>query len=233
MQIGIIFANFWIWMLYVGISLVALTAICCVWGYRYAKAHEALVRTGWRGVQVVMDKGIFALPLLHDIKAIPLNTIMVSVECKNAAIAITKDRYHIHAKANFYLKVEPLPDMISKAARLSQEPFQESTLKKLFQDKFIFSVVSILAAYELQQICNQRAELGELVQKKLEPTLREYGLKLESVDICEIQSVMSPQIAQQNIPAQPLLARIFPGALETSSSQNELAFQILEELKIS
>ena len=85
----------------------------------YAKAtlETALVRTGFGGSRVVQDKGVFALPILHRLQKVSMQTFTVSASQTGQNAVLTQDKMRADVRMEFELRVIPEAGCIARAAQ--------------------------------------------------------------------------------------------------------------------
>ena len=121
--------------------------------YRRTAANEALVRTGKGGRKVVIDGGIFQIPVLHRIQPISLETMKLKVSRMGAEAFITADSLRADIEAEFYIRVEAKEEDILGASRtLGDKSLNPDNLRELEEGKLIGALRSVAATQTLQNL---------------------------------------------------------------------------------
>jgi uncharacterized membrane protein YqiK len=171
------------------IVFIILLIILAKW-YRRTAANEALVRTGRGGRKVVIDGGIFQIPILHRIQPISLETMKLRVSRVGAEAFITSDSLRADIEAEFYIRVEAKEDDILGASRtLGDKSLNPETLRELEEGKLIGALRSVAATQTLQDLHEKRQEFADGVQEACMDDLMSNGLTLESVSITNLDQI--------------------------------------------
>ena len=85
--------------------------------YKKPKADMSLVRTGGSGEKVSITAGLWLNTIIHEVKEISLNTMVLEVLREGEDAFITLDYNRANVEAVFYLQVEPSEDDILRAAQ--------------------------------------------------------------------------------------------------------------------
>jgi len=158
--------------------------------YRRTAANEALVRTGKGGRKVVIDGGIFVIPILHKIQEIKLETMKLTVSRVGKEAFITSDSLRVDIEAEFYIRVEAKEDDILKASRtLGDKSLNPDNLRELEEGKLVGALRSVAATQTLQDLHEKRQEFADAVQETCMEDLMSNGLTLESVSITNLDQI--------------------------------------------
>jgi uncharacterized membrane protein YqiK len=134
--------------------------------YRRTAANEALVRTGKGGRKVVIDGGIFQIPILHKIQPISLETMKLTVSRVGKEAFITSDSLRMDIEAEFYIRVEAKEDDILRASRtLGDKSLDPKNLRELEEGKLIGALRSVAATQSLRDLHEKRQEFADAVQE--------------------------------------------------------------------
>ncbi len=167
-----------------------LFAVTLAKWYRRTGSNEALVRTGKGGRKVVIDGGIFQIPILHKIQPISLETMKLTVQRVGKEAFITKDSLRVDIEAEFYIRVEAEEDNILMASRtLGDKSLSPETLKDLEEGKLIGALRSVSATQSLQDLHEKREEFADAVQETCMEDLMSNGLTLESVSVTNLDQI--------------------------------------------
>lgn len=184
-----------------GVILVifVLFAVTLAKWYRRTGSNEALVRTGKGGRKVVVDGGIFVIPILHKIQPISLETMKLTVQRVGKEAFITKDSLRVDIEAEFYIRVEAEEDNILMASRtLGDKSLDPTTLKELEEGKLIGALRSVSATQTLQDLHEKRQDFADAVQETCMEDLMSNGLTLESVAVTNLDQISVEFLDSEN-----------------------------------
>jgi uncharacterized membrane protein YqiK len=164
--------------------LVAIGVYFMSWLYRRSSKEVAFVRTGLGGQRVVVNGGAFVLPIVHEVMPVNMNTLRLEVKRGRESALITKDRMRVDVVAEFYVRVQSLPEAIANAAQtLGQRTMQPEALRELLEGKFVDVLRSVAAEITMEQMHEKRGDYVRRVKQSVAEDLLKNGLELESVSL--------------------------------------------------
>jgi uncharacterized membrane protein YqiK len=164
--------------------LIAIGVWLMNWLYRRSSKETSFVRTGLGGQRVVMNGGAFVLPIIHDIIPVNMNTLRLEVRRGRESALITKNRMRIDVVAEFYVRVQPMPDAIANAAQtLGQRTMQPEQVRELLEGKFVDALRSVAAEMTMDEMHEKRGEYVKRVRGVVAEDLLKNGLELETVSL--------------------------------------------------
>ncbi|UAA39575.1 flotillin family protein [Paraneptunicella aestuarii] len=169
-----------------GIVLIVLltTGLMLAKLFKRSTKEYSFVRTGFGGEKVVMNGGAIVLPVLHDMVYVKMSTLRIEVERSKEEALISADRLRVDVKADFYIRVQPTIDGISKAATtLGNRTQNPEEVKMLMESKFVDVLRAVAAEMTMQEMHEQRPEFVQKVQVAIVNDLQKNGLELESVSL--------------------------------------------------
>ena len=173
-----------IFVIIVAAILIAIGVWLMNWLYRRSSKETSFVRTGLGGQRVVMNGGAFVLPIIHDVIPVNMNTLRLEVRRGRESALITKNRMRIDVVAEFYVRVQPMPDAIANAAQtLGQRTMQPEQLRELLEGKFVDSLRSVAAEMTMDEMHEKRGEYVKRVCAAVAEDLLKNGLELETVSL--------------------------------------------------
>ncbi|HVM83976.1 MAG TPA: flotillin domain-containing protein [Candidatus Binatia bacterium] len=173
-----------IFVIIVAAILIAVGVWLMNWLYRRSSKETSFVRTGLGGQRVVMNGGAFVLPIIHDVIPVNMNTLRLEVRRGRESALITKNRMRIDVVAEFYVRVQPMPDAIANAAQtLGQRTMQPEQLRELLEGKFVDSLRSVAAEMTMDEMHEKRGEYVKRVRAAVAEDLLKNGLELETVSL--------------------------------------------------
>jgi uncharacterized membrane protein YqiK len=164
--------------------VIAIAVYFMNWLYRRSSKEVAFVRTGLGGQKVVVNGGAFVLPIVHEVMPVNMNTLRLEVKRGRESALITKDRMRVDVVAEFYVRVQSLPEAIANAAQtLGQRTMQPEALRELLEGKFVDVLRSVAAEITMEQMHEKRGDYVRRVKQAVAEDLLKNGLELESVSL--------------------------------------------------
>jgi uncharacterized membrane protein YqiK len=168
--------------------------------YRKTSANVALVKTGGRRANVILDGGDYVIPVLHSIIPVSLETIKLDVERVGPEALITKDNLRVDVRGEFYIKVQPNEEDILNAARsLGSKGTDPDRVRELVFEKLVSALRSVAATMDLVEIHARREDFAKAVFESVREDLRHNGLTLESVTISRLDQTDPKTLSDNNI----------------------------------
>ena len=166
------------------VAIVVAAVYLMNWLYRRSSKEVAFVRTGLGGQKVVMNGGAFVLPIIHEVIPVNMNTLRLEVKRGRESAVITKDRMRVDVLAEFYVRVQSMPEAIANAAQtLGQRTMQPEALRELLEGKFVDALRSVAAEITMEQMHEKRGDYVRRVKQAVAEDLLKNGLELESVSL--------------------------------------------------
>ena len=168
--------------------------------YKKPKADMSLVRTGGSGEKVSITAGLWLNTIIHEVKEISLNTMVLEVLREGEDAFITLDFNRANVEAVFYLQVEPSEDDILRAAQaLGDKSMTPETIRELIEPKLEGALRSVAAESEITELLQKRVEFAEKVDVAVGENLKnENGLKLEAVSIIRVDQTPIETYKEEN-----------------------------------
>ncbi|MES2464774.1 MAG: SPFH domain-containing protein, partial [Armatimonadota bacterium] len=190
-------------LLVFGAIVTAISALMAVVTKLYVrtKPDEAFVRTGVGGAKIVIDGGALVVPVLHQVKKIPLRTLKLEVERRTTEALITSDFLRVDVKAAFFVRVAKDADAIQTAASTLPDAISGTTaIQDLVQEKLVSALRTVAAQQTLNELNTRRNEFAARVQEMVTTDLAANGLTLESVTISNLdQAPLESLRPDQNV----------------------------------
>ena len=186
----------WILLL---IVLAAIVVALLVWFYRRATNETALVRTGAGGRCVVLDGGVLALPWLHEVTPVSMQTIRMDVARRGEGALITRDRLRVDVGAEFYASVAPNPEAVTRAAQaLGTRLSRPDQLKGLVEGMMIDALRAVAARMTLDELHENRGTFVAEVKAALHEVMAAYGLRLDAVSLTALDQTPFSALDENN-----------------------------------
>jgi flotillin len=167
--------------------------------YKKGSREVAMIRTGFGGQRIVMERGCIALPIVHRISEVNMKTMRLEIERKGERSIITNDRLRVDAAAEFYVRVNPSDEGVTTAAQaLAGKSFRASDLAETLEGKLVAAMLSVAARYTMDELQDRRGEYVAEVSETLEPTLAMNGLLLENVALTRLDQTPFGALDENN-----------------------------------
>jgi len=175
--------DYWLLILFVILIIVGVITFYMVFYERPTK-ETSYVRTGAGGEFVLMDRGGFVLPVIHEAIPVRMNTQKIEIHRKEEHALITKDRLRVDATAEFHLRVKADEKSISAAARtLGEKTLTPDLLKEQVEGLCVGALRSVAAEMDMDELHEKRREFEHNVERNISNVLLEMGLELVSVSM--------------------------------------------------
>ena len=172
--------------LIVAAIVIAIGVWLLNWLYLRSSKERAFVRTGLGGQKVVMNGGVFVLPIVHAVIPVNMNTLRLEVSRGREKALITKDRMRVDVTSEFYVRVQATNDAIAAAAQtLGQRTMEPETLKELIEGKFVDALRTVAAEMTMEEMHEKRGEYVKRVRAVVAADLLQNGLELETVSLTQ------------------------------------------------
>jgi len=168
------------------IFLVILLILIILFAKFYQRSSKdvAFVRTGMGGERIVLTGGAMAIPIVHQVTPVNMNTLRLNVERSNDKGLITSDKMRIDIQAAFYVRVKGDKEGVALAAQtLGARTLNPQSIQDLLEGKFVDAMRSIVAAMTLEKLHSDAREFTDSVSKLIDDVVTKNGLELESVSL--------------------------------------------------
>lgn len=178
------------WALAVVIFIVVL--LVGIWFLQrfYAKAtlETALVRTGMGGRRVLTDGGCIALPILHQVQRVSMQTAAIEIVRSGRDAVLTADQLRADLAMEFELRIAPDTGSIATAAQAFGHRIARSgdAIAEVLSGALINAVHSAAAARGLTEIHLNRAEFTKDVADMVADHAKRLGLDLVSASLISV-----------------------------------------------
>jgi len=178
------------WALAVVILLILMLAGIWFLQRFYAKAtlETALVRTGMGGRRVMTDGGCVALPILHQVQRVSMQTTTVPVSRTGREAVLTSDQLRADIAMEFELRVAPDDAGIATAAQALGHRIARSgdVFAEVLGGSLVNAVQSAAANRSLSDIHLNRAEFTSEVSALVSDRAQQIGLALVSTSLIAV-----------------------------------------------
>ena len=190
----------WVSISFVLVFVLSGVFLAFVVRYKKPKADMSLVRTGGGGERISITSGVWLNTIIHEVKEISLNTMVLEVLREGEDAFITLDFNRANVEAVFYLQVEPNEEDILRAAQaLGDKSMTPETIRELIEPKLEGALRSVAAESEITELLQKRVEFAEKVDRAVGENLKnENGLKLEAVSIIRVDQTPLETYKEEN-----------------------------------
>ncbi len=204
--------------------------------YKRSTRGISLVRTGAGGLKVVMDGGIFVVPVLHEVTKLNMRTTKLEVKRFGENGLITKDSMRVDTSAEFFVRVQGDVQSIADAAQtLGEKTFDAEALREMVEGKVVDALRSVAATMDMQDLHQNRSTFVQEVQKSLSVDLKANGLMLEAVSLTSLDQTNIKDLDPNNVfnaRASSLISQITTAeAMKRAATEAEGKVAIAQSVK--
>lgn len=180
------------------VVFVVVVAAFVAFFHRSTK-ETAFVRTGFGGEKVFMDSGGFVFPVLHDKIDVNMKTLKIVISRGNEKALRTRDRIKINVNSEFFLRVEPKHESISRAAQtLGSKTMDSKALEEQVEGRCDDALRRAAVLMNLEEMNDKRKEFGLNVEEGVKIDLDKMGLMLESVALTQLNQASLDYFDSEN-----------------------------------
>lgn len=192
----------WQILMIVGGSLLAfLLGILILIARTHKKVPQgrAIIRTGFGGAQVAIDKGIFVIPVLHKMEEMDISLKTIEVTRTGVDGLICQDNLRADIKVVFFVRINKNPkDIIEVAQSIgTARASDQNTLNSLFDAKFSEGLKTVGKQFNFVDLYTVRNEFKNKILETIGTDLNGYVLDDCAIDYLEQTPLSS--LKQENI----------------------------------
>ena len=200
--------------------------------YQRSSKDVAFVRTGMGGEKIVLTSGAMAIPIIHQVTPVNMNTLRLNVERSNDKGLITLDKMRIDIQSAFYVRVKGDKDGVALAAQtLGARTLNPQSIQELLEGKFVDAIRSVTASMSLEEIHSEGREFTDRVAKLVDDVVTKNGLELESVSLSSMDQTDKQYLDPSNTFDAEGLIKVTRETEESRRTRNEIEKNA--ELKIA
>ncbi len=181
------------WLVYVAIVIgflaLGLFAFFTIASNFYIKVgpDEAIVRTGYGGIKVVIDGGTIVVPVLHRYEKMDLTLKSFEIAREGSEGLICKDNIRADIKTAFFIRVDKTVDEIKEVSQSigCKRASQVETLRELFDAKFSEALKTVGKQFEFVELYDKRDKFKNEILKVIGTDLNGYRLDDCAIDYLE------------------------------------------------
>ncbi len=170
-------------LLVIGLIFVAIIAMF----YKKIPQGEALVRTGFKGSAVALDKGMYVVPLLHKLEIMDISVKKLEIQRLGVDGLICKDNMRADIKVAFFVRVNKSKEKIIEVAQTigCERASHIQTLNELFEAKFSEGLKTIGKKFDFIELYNSRKDFRDEIKAEIGTDLNGYTLEDVAIDYLE------------------------------------------------
>jgi uncharacterized membrane protein YqiK len=155
--------------------------------YQKVGPDEAIVRTGWGGMQVVTANGVFVAPVIHHAEKMDLTLKSFEIAREGSEGLICKDNIRADIKVAFFIRIDKTQEEMREVAQSigCKRASQLETLRELFDAKFSEALKTVGKQFEFVELYDKREKFKEEILKVIGTDLNGYRLDDAAIDYLE------------------------------------------------
>jgi uncharacterized membrane protein YqiK len=155
--------------------------------YQKVGPDEAIVRTGWGGMQVVTAGGLTVVPVLHSAEKMDLTLKSFEIAREGSEGLICKDNIRADIKVAFFIRIDKTQEEMREVAQSigCRRASQVETMRELFDAKFSEALKTVGKQFEFVELYDKREQFKEEILKVIGTDLNGYRLDDAAIDYLE------------------------------------------------
>ncbi|AKP50814.1 flotillin family protein [Cyclobacterium amurskyense] len=178
-------------LLAIGIALIVFLiiiffAIIALF-YKKVRQGEALIRTGFGGIQIATDKGMYVVPLFHKLEIMDISVKKIQIERLGSEGLVCKDNMRADIKVAFFVRVNNDIEFIKRVAQTigAERASKIETLEDLFEAKFSEALKTVGKKFDFIELYEARREFRDEIVDIIGTDLNGYTLEDCAIDFLE------------------------------------------------
>ncbi len=169
-----------IFLLIISVAIVAMF-------YQKVPQGKALVRTGFGGIRIATDKGMYVIPVFHKVEVMDISVKKIQVERLGSEGLVCKDNMRADIKVAYFVRVNNEADAIKKVAQTigCERASQQTTLEDLFESKFSEALKTVGKKFDFIELYEARREFRDEIVDIIGTDLNGYTLEDCAIDYLE------------------------------------------------
>ncbi len=170
-------------------SVIIISGLLAVASKFYQKVgpDEAIVRTGWGGMQVITANGVFVAPVIHHAEKMDLTLKSFEIARTGSEGLICKDNIRADIRVAFFIRIDKTQEEMREVAQSigCRRASQIETLRELFDAKFSEALKTVGKQFEFVELYDKREKFKEEILKVIGTDLNGYRLDDAAIDYLE------------------------------------------------
>lgn len=155
--------------------------------YRKVPQGKALVRTGFGGIKIATDKGMYVIPVFHKVEVMDISVKKILVDRMGSEGLVCKDNMRADIKVAYFVRVNNDVEYIKKVAQTigCERASQQLTLEELFESKFSEALKTVGKKFDFIELYEARREFRDEIVDIIGTDLNGYTLEDIAIDYLE------------------------------------------------
>ncbi|MCA9192772.1 MAG: flotillin family protein [Planctomycetales bacterium] len=148
---------------------------------------EAVVRTGWGGMEVVTAGGTFVFPVVHRYEKMDLTLKSFEIAREGSEGLICKDNIRADIRVAFFIRIDKTQEEMREVAQSigCRRASQVETMRELFDAKFSEALKTVGKQFEFVELYDKREQFKEQILRVIGTDLNGYKLDDAAIDFLE------------------------------------------------
>lgn len=166
--------------------IIAYFAIIAMF-YKKVPQGEALVRTGFGGIKIATDKGMYVVPVLHKVEIMDISVKKIQIERTGSEGLVCQDNMRADIKVAYFVRVNNEAESIKKVAQTigCDRASNIETLRDLFEAKFSEALKTVGKKFDFIELYEARREFRDEIVNIIGTDLNGYTLEDCAIDYLE------------------------------------------------
>lgn len=165
--------------------------------YKKIPQGKAIVRTGVGGGKVAFNKGMYVVPILHQMEIMDISVKKLQIDRLEQEGLICKDNIRADIKVAFFVRVNKNADDVLNVAQIigTERASDTETLRNLFEAKFSEALKTVGKKFDFIELYEARREFRTEILNIIGTDLNGYILDDCAIDFLEQTQIrfLSPQ----------------------------------------
>jgi flotillin len=165
--------------------------------YKKIPQGKAIVRTGVGGGKVAFNKGMYVVPILHQMEIMDISVKKLQIDRLEQDGLICKDNIRADIKVAFFVRVNKNVDDVLNVAQIigTERASDTETLRNLFEAKFSEALKTVGKKFDFIELYEARREFRTEILNIIGTDLNGYILDDCAIDFLEQTEIkfLSPQ----------------------------------------
>ncbi|RAW02143.1 flotillin family protein [Pseudochryseolinea flava] len=165
--------------------------------YKKIPQGKAIVRTGVGGGKVAFNKGMYVIPILHQMEIMDISVKKLQIDRLEQDGLICKDNIRADIKVAFFVRVNKNIDDVLNVAQIigTERASDTETLRNLFEAKFSEALKTVGKKFDFIELYEARREFRTEILNIIGTDLNGYILDDCAIDFLEQTEIkfLSPQ----------------------------------------
>ena len=166
--------------------IIAYFAVIAMF-YKKVPQGEALVRTGFGGIKIATDKGMYVVPVLHKVEIMDISVKKIQIERTGSEGLVCQDNMRADIKVAYFVRVNNEAESIKKVAQTigCDRASNIETLRDLFEAKFSEALKTVGKKFDFIELYEARREFRDEIVNIIGTDLNGYTLEDCAIDYLE------------------------------------------------